>query len=186
MKEGAGFFQQKISFQAGFKFYNLFSIPNLYFLAEYNQVRPYTYAHKIAAQNYAHYNQPLAHPLAANFREGLSILRYKYKDWFFSLKYNYAIIGKDHENSHWGSNIFISDHEAEKGLMSFDNYVGQGLETAIQNRKVELAYLINPQTNLQVCAGFHQRTIKNNQVNQSSPLFYFKFITNLKNRYFDF
>ena len=59
----------KYGFQLGYKVYNVFSINNLSFRAEYNLVRPYTYAHYNPQQNYAHYNQPLAHPLGANFSE---------------------------------------------------------------------------------------------------------------------
>jgi hypothetical protein len=40
-------------------------------------VRPYTYSHKDGGRNYMHYGQALAHPLGANFREYLGIIRYK-------------------------------------------------------------------------------------------------------------
>ena len=41
------------------------------FQVEFNSVRPYTYSHWDQYTNYTHYNQPLAHPLGSNFREGV-------------------------------------------------------------------------------------------------------------------
>jgi hypothetical protein len=74
---GSGFWGNKYSLQLGAKYVDAFGIPNLDLQAEYNMVRPYTYSHKDGGRNYMHYNQSLAHPLGANFREYLGILRYK-------------------------------------------------------------------------------------------------------------
>ena len=41
------------------------------FQVEFNSVRPYTYSHWDQYTNYTNYNQPLAHPLGSNFREGV-------------------------------------------------------------------------------------------------------------------
>jgi hypothetical protein len=59
--------QQKSGFQVGIKAYN-FPLKNLFFQLEYNQVQPYVYAHW-DMQNFSQYNQALAHPLGANFKE---------------------------------------------------------------------------------------------------------------------
>jgi hypothetical protein len=59
-KEANGYFSQKYGYQIGLKSFNVFGVKNLYVQAEYNQVRPYTYAHKKQLQNYAHYNEALA------------------------------------------------------------------------------------------------------------------------------
>jgi hypothetical protein len=40
-------------------------------------VRPFTYSHFDSVSSYTHYNQPLAHPLGANFSEVIAILRYQ-------------------------------------------------------------------------------------------------------------
>ncbi|GGN14709.1 hypothetical protein GCM10010967_58930 [Dyadobacter beijingensis] len=74
---GSGSWTNKYSFQLGAKYVDAFGIPNLDLQAEYNVVRPYTYSHKDGGRNYMHYGQALAHPLGANFREYLGILRYK-------------------------------------------------------------------------------------------------------------
>jgi hypothetical protein len=74
---GSKSWTNKYSFQLGGKYVDAFGIPNLDIQAEYNLVRPYTYSHKDGGRNYAHYGQSLAHPMGANFREFLTILRYK-------------------------------------------------------------------------------------------------------------
>ena len=44
---------------------------DLLFQIEFNSVRPYTYSHWDQYTSYTNYNQPLAHPLGSNFREGV-------------------------------------------------------------------------------------------------------------------
>lgn len=76
---GSKWWANKQGFQLGFKSYNFLGINKLDFLTEYNQVRPYTYSHRETITNYAHYNQELAHPLGANFRESVSKVKYQYR-----------------------------------------------------------------------------------------------------------
>ena len=74
---GSKSWTNKYSLQLGGKYVDAFGIQNLDLQAEYNLVRPYTYSHKDGGRNYVHYGQSLAHPLGANFREFVGILRYK-------------------------------------------------------------------------------------------------------------
>jgi hypothetical protein len=74
---GSKYWTNKYSFQLGGKYVDAFGIQNLDLQAEYNLVRPYTYSHKDGGRNYMHYGQSLTHPLGANFREYLGIIRYK-------------------------------------------------------------------------------------------------------------
>jgi hypothetical protein len=53
------------------------NINNLDLQVEWNRVRPFTYSHFDSISNYAHYNQPLAHPLGANFNEYIFLLKYQ-------------------------------------------------------------------------------------------------------------
>ncbi|MBC8109956.1 MAG: hypothetical protein H7Y04_02735, partial [Verrucomicrobia bacterium] len=50
---------------------------NLDLQAEVNIARPFTYSHESNQTSYAHYNQALAHPVGANFREFVGIARYQ-------------------------------------------------------------------------------------------------------------
>ena len=76
LRQDNGFWANKYGYQLGFKMFDAFKIESLTLQTEYNLVRPYTYAHHNPEQNYAHYNQPLAHPLGANFSEMLFLANY--------------------------------------------------------------------------------------------------------------
>ncbi|MEX0636266.1 MAG: capsule assembly Wzi family protein, partial [Ferruginibacter sp.] len=64
----------KFAMQAGVKYIDAFGVKNLDLQFETNRVRPFTYSHKDTIGNYTHYNQPLAHPLGANFQEFIGIV----------------------------------------------------------------------------------------------------------------
>jgi len=134
----SGFFQNKYGYQLGVSF----NYKNLNYNLEYNQVQPYTYAHKIPFQNYSHINQALAHPLGANFKEFINIVKFKKENFFFSLSSKFIKIGLDSANSHFGQNIFISDLNAsnEGAQYSFGNYNGQGILTKMYVFEPEISY----------------------------------------------
>jgi len=77
IKAGNGWWGNKFALQLGGKYLDLFGIPNLDIQGELNLARPFTYSHYDSSANYSHYNQPLAHPLGANFIEGVGIIRYQ-------------------------------------------------------------------------------------------------------------
>lgn len=184
-KNGSGFFQNKNGFQLGLKWFDL-GLKNLNLQVEYNQVRPYTYAHKTRLQNYSHYNQSLAHPLGANFREALGFVQYRYKNVFIELKFSYALYGADTGSSHWGKDIFQSDFDSQNGYLSFGNSIGQGVKTILTYQDIRIAYLINPATNLNLVAGISNRGQTSIIETQKNNYFYFGITTNLTNRYYDF
>lgn len=186
MRDGSGFFQNKIGFQLGVKSYDVFKVKNLYAQLEYNQVRPYTYAHKTPLQNYSHFNEPLAHPLGANFREVVGILNYSFKDISLQVKTVYAIVGKDSAGVSYGQNIFNSDFDAANGLFSFGNEIGQGLKSTLMVNDIRLGYLINPTTNLNLFLGYTGRSEKIGDVNNQTTYVYLGFRTDLRNLYYDF
>ena len=185
-KLGKGFILDKYGYQLGLKFFDLFSINNLYFQTEYNRVQPYVYAHKTPMQNYAHYNQALAHPLGANFKESVSILNYRYKNIFVELKFNYALYGADTSNSHWGKDIFKSDFDAQLGYPSYGNKICQGVKTTLMYQNISLSYLLNPKTNMNLSVGYTNRTLINYKETKKSNYFYIAFRTSLINIYNDF
>jgi hypothetical protein len=69
----------KQALQLGAKWVDVAGISNLDLQGELNIVRPYTYTHfrNPEYSNYQHYEQSLAHPLGANFREIVGIIRYQ-------------------------------------------------------------------------------------------------------------
>ncbi|MBC8396337.1 MAG: hypothetical protein H8E16_04470 [Flavobacteriales bacterium] len=135
---GGGFFQNKFAYQIGLKS----SFKELKVLLEYNQAQPYTYAHKEPMQSYTHFNQALAHPLGANFKEFVSLLYYTKENWKFTIKLTHAKVGLDSLDTHYGQNIFASDFDAQGdgNEYSYGNFNGQGVSTQINTLYTEMAY----------------------------------------------
>lgn len=104
---GNGYWANKQGLQLGFKWINMFDVKNLDLQLETNIVRPFTYQHDDTVDNFSNYNQPLAHPLGANFYEFIGILRYQpaYK-WNFEGKAIFYRQGLDSAGENFGSNIF--------------------------------------------------------------------------------
>lgn len=126
-----GWWGNKHGFQGGVKYINALGINNLDLQAEYNAVRPYTYSHFIDASlsNHTHFNQPLAHPLGANFREWIGIVRYQpLPRLTLSGKFIYAKQGLDRQGENWGSNIFLDNITRQQ---EYGNRIGQGVATTL-------------------------------------------------------
>ncbi len=161
-----GYWTNKIGYQLGIKGYDIFKIENLSYLIEFNNVRPYTYSHRLAMQNYGHYNQPLAHSLGANFREIVTQLKYRYNNFFFEAKLIYSMIGLDSANSHFGQNIFQSTYDTYDAAINnivvkqYGNVVGQGIKTDLLYCTLKASYLLNPENNLLIEAGLTVRNEK--------------------------
>lgn len=131
---GNGWWANKFGFQFGAKAIDLGGIKNLDAQVEYNIVRPYTYTHRdtlplqnienISIANYAHHSQPLAHPIGANFKEFVFILRYQLGDKLnLTGRYIRTNYGEDVNGSNWGTNILLPLESREQ---DFGNFVGQG------------------------------------------------------------
>jgi len=145
---GSGWWGNKYGIQIGAKYVDVLNIPHLDLQVEYNIVRPYTYAHRgdlaalpeFSPASYSHYNQPLAHPLGANFRELLAIIRYQPIErlsanlFLFSTSY-----GEDIDDENQGGNILRS---YESRLNDFNNTIAQGLVTRITQYRLELSYQV--------------------------------------------
>jgi hypothetical protein len=104
-----GWWGNKQGLQLGVKYIDAFNVKNLDMRLETNVVRPFTYQHGDSITEYSHYNQPLAHPLGANFAEFIAIVHYQpaYK-WTMEGKIIYYKQGLDSAGINFGSNIFES------------------------------------------------------------------------------
>jgi hypothetical protein len=108
VRSGKGWWANKFGIQMGGKYINAFSIKNLDLQGEINIVRPFTYSHYDSVANYTHYNQPLAHPLGANFVEAIGIVRYQpHPKWTTSGRLIVWKQGTDTADSNVGSNVFM-------------------------------------------------------------------------------
>ena len=164
VKNHSGWWGNKQALQLGLKYFNALGIKNLDLQAETNIVRPYMYQHANDYTNYTHYNQPLAHPMGANFIEFIGIARYQplprimlqgklfYTEWGDdSTKTSNTITNNN------GGNISKSYTPIAKAN-TYNNAIAQGIRTNIlflsfqatyqlrHNLFVDLTYVYRQQT----------------------------------------
>lgn len=190
LASGDGSWTNKFGFQLGAKYFNAFKIENLHLQAELNIVRPFTYSHANPLLNYAHFNQPLAHPWGANFYEFIAIAHYKKDRLFGNLKLVVGKKGFDIAGNpiSFGGNLYI---DYNKRGSDVNQTLAQGNKTAIFIGDLQAGYLINPATNLKIFANITYRkftpTISSaNFKADTTTWFNLGFRTDLFNWYFDF
>ncbi|MCX2473195.1 gliding motility protein RemB [Pedobacter sp. MC2016-05] len=144
---GNGYWANKFAIQFGLRGSDLFKVSGLNYLAEFNTARPYTYAHFDRISNYANYNQSLAHPKGANFREFLGIVNYSYRRLDFQAQALYARYGLDPEGLNYGGDIFKG---YETRSIDYGSHIGQGIGTDLYYMKGQVSYLLNPKYNLRL------------------------------------
>ena len=140
LREGSGWWGNKYAIQGGLHYVDAFTIPNLDLQAEVNIVRPYTYSHDTIYTNYAHYRQPLAHPVGANFKEVLGILRYQpIPRLNITGKAIMTRYGTDTTGVNWGGNILKNNSTREQNL---NNEIGQGISNTLLSLHFMASYQI--------------------------------------------
>jgi hypothetical protein len=179
-----GWWANKQGWQLGTKYINAFKVKGLTLQAEYNEVRPYTYSHGSVQQNYSHFNQPLAHPFGANFKEYLGFISYRANRWVFSLQGLMATIGTDTMGSNLGQNIFFSYTSRP---YEYGHKTTQGNKVQLIQSDIRFTYYLIPQLNLRAELGYIQRSIKDDfNYEMQSPYIYFGIKTSIHNFYRDF
>jgi len=135
-----GWWANKQGFQLGLKYIDVAEIKGLDLKIEVNTVRPYTYTFRDSSASYTHYNQPLAHPMGANFREFIAIVRYQpIKKLFLRGQLNYALYGLDTLGSNWGKDIHIAYTSREQ---EYGNRIGQGVKTNLLIGQFMASYML--------------------------------------------
>lgn len=183
VRAGNGWWANKQGIQAGFKSYDLFGIKSLYLQGEINYVRPYTYQHIERLGTYTHYRSPLAHPLGANFTEGIAIVRYQHQRWQLDTRFSYAKTGIDTGGLNYGQNVFLT---YDTHVSEFGNKTGQGLKTEILWAEGTLSYVLNPLYRLSVFATAGYRSYKQEGADLNTVLLQAGIRTGMFNRYYDF
>ena len=138
IKNDPTYWANKFAIQVGAKYIDAFGIKNLDLQGEFNRVRPFTYSHNDTIANYTHYNQPLAHPLGANFQELIGIVRYQpAPKWNIMAKAIYYYKGLDSSGINFGGNIFknYTTRSSENGFK-----VGSGNKLSVLNALLEVSY----------------------------------------------
>lgn len=147
LKARSGWWANKYGIQAGAQYIDVGGVDHLDMRIEFNSVRPYTYTHSdLIGANYSHYNQALAHPLGANFREFLSIVRYQpLKRLVAEARFIHAYSGRDVNGQNWGGNILL-DYDTH--VQDYGNEIGQGTKTTTNLLGLNLSYEIWHNLNL--------------------------------------
>lgn len=129
IKAGNGWWANKQAIQLGGKYINAFGVSQLDLQGEVNVVRPFTYTHGEKTSSYTHYNQPLAHPLGANFKEIVGIARYQpHHKWMITGKVILAQYGLDSNNTNVGKNILLGNTTRTN---DYGFTIGNGIDTKL-------------------------------------------------------
>lgn len=176
-----GWWGNKQGAQAGFRLFELFGIKGLSWQGEFNTVRPFTYTHGSVTQNYAHYNQPLAHPLGANFNEVLSFLTYRKENWLVEARFQLIDGGKSSFMKNKGEDLYLSNTTR---VEEYGHSTSQGEPYGVRMLGVRGSYLIWIPSNLRVEAGYAFR--RQDLPVRETHMLYFGLRTALGNRYTDF
>lgn len=174
----------KFGFQVGVKYIDAFKIPNLDLQFESNRVRPFTYSHYDSISNYTHYNQPLAHPLGANFQEFIGIIRYQpIPKLYICSKTIFYTQGLDSVGVNFGANPF-NDYESRTKDEGFK--IGSGNKATCINTMLDISY--EWKQNLFFDLSFQYRSFRSKQVpvNYSSTLISAGVRLNMFKRNYDF
>jgi hypothetical protein len=183
IKANNGWWANKFGLQMGFKAFEPFKLKGIYFQTEYNAIRPYTYSHGSIYQNYAHFNQPIAHPMGSNCRDWVTIVQYRYKWVTVSNRMVIGNYGVDSSGLNFGGNLYES---YKTRAQEYHNYIGQGLNNNLFYNKVGLEILLIKQNNLKLELAYTLRKLSNSQVTQVTNFFSLGISANLYNRYNDY
>jgi hypothetical protein len=135
---GRGYWANKQGLQLGFKYIDAFDVKNFDLQFETNIVRPYTYQHDDSVSNFSNYNQPMAHPLGANFFELLTIAKYQpITKLNFEGKIIYYKQGLDSAGVNFGSNI-LENYSTRPRDYGFR--IGSGVPANCVNFSVAASY----------------------------------------------
>lgn len=197
-----GYYANKQAYQLGVKSYDCFGVKNLFLQLEGNIVRPYMYSHTpqgtenaVGEDNYAHYNEPLAHPWGGNLWEMVARAQYNRNRWYFQYKLNYGQYGDDWDVEYdvwanyghnvyndYGNYVWIDGVDGKDG-----HYLLTGRKTTVMMNDLIVSYLVNPSYNLNVFAEVaHRHFAAETLETQNDFIFSFGIRTSLDRKYYDF
>jgi hypothetical protein len=180
---GKGSWVNKHGEQIGIKGFDLLRIKGLNAQVEMNTVRPFTYSSRVHFTNYGHYNQSLAHPFGANFRELVGIVNYSYHKFDLRMQVLRATYGLDIDGLNYGKDIYKSylTRVGDEGI-----FTGGGLNTKLIYMESRLAYIINQKTNLRLELGYIIRNEHNDLTKDRQNIVSFGLRSSFRNLYSDF
>jgi hypothetical protein len=185
IKANNGWWANKWGIQLGGKYINAFNISNLDLQVEHNRVRPFTYSHRDSVANYTHYNQPLAHPLGANFSEWIGIARYQpAPKWLIEAKLINYTQGRDSSFQNYGSNIILPNVTR---VGDYGYSIGSGWKTNVTYASFLLSYELRENMFLELQAiARKEEAVTAPLRSNNSTIINFGFRWNMHRREFDY
>jgi hypothetical protein len=179
-----GWWGNKIAYQLGIKYIDVLNISNLDLQLEYNTARPYTYSHSSIYSNYSNYNQAVAHPIGANFKEFIAILRYQpIRRLTLVGKVIAANYGLDPANSNFGKDI-LKDYNTK--VSEQGNYIGQGIATNLMFADFTASYMIWQNTFFDGKIIYRNQDSADQQFDQKTTIYSVSFRWNIAQRLQEF
>ncbi len=181
-----GYWANKQAFQIGVKSFNFLEIKKLNIQLEFNNVRPFTYTANEAIKNYAHYNQPLADPFGANFKEYLGIASYSWKRFDIRAELLYTFYGQEdpaHPNVSYGQDIYKPYYlrASNEGY-----FIGSGIKTDLWFADLKASYTLNYKNNLRIELGYTNRSQTSALASNKTQFITFGIKGSFRNFYYDF
>lgn len=178
-----GFFANKQALQLGIKYIDAFKVNNLDLQFETNLVRPYTYTNFDSVTNFTHYNQPLAHPVGANFKEFIAIAKYQpLPKLHFLGKFIYYKQGLDSARVNFGADIFRSYTSRPR---DYGFFIGSGIPVNCTLSSFTVSYELVENMFVELNTSYRTYNIQNQP--KSNVFFYTLGIRwNIGRREFDF
>jgi len=184
LRNDASWWGNKTGLQLGAKYIDVANISNLDLQVEWNRVRPFTYSHFDSVSNYSHYNQPLAHPLGANFNEWVAILRYQPTGrLLLTARLNAWSQGLDNNNRNSGSDIFRLNGDGRT------SEYGYSLLNGIKATGVNAGFLASYEVKENICIdghAFFRRFKRGAEAAQNTTMFSLGVRMNLWYREYDY
>lgn len=152
--------RNKYGLQAGYKYINAFKVSNLDLQLEYNQARPYTYQEKFDFQSFTNFRTPLTHPLGANFREAIGILRYQpIPRLQTNLTGMYQFFGDDPSpDVNFGRDLLKNRLNTNTGIGLFGHRIGQGIENKVVMAQFTASYMWKQNIFLDISHTYRRQT----------------------------
>lgn len=192
VRAGEGWYGNKQGLQLGVVGHDAFAQEGLTLRTEFNYVRPFMYAHSDTRQNYAHFNQPLAHPYGSNFWELLVQGEWRKGPWVASDIFSFAVLGQDttqEEHGSFGNNMFLPEsarpvRDSEGRPENFNYYLADPSMVTLYHNELRLGRFLEPRSGLMLEAAWTLR-VRTPEVGEGLTTNYFRVgvSTDLRNRH---
>ena len=188
--EGKNSSRNKHGIQVGYKYIDVLKISNLDLQLEYNQARPYTYQEKREFQSFSNYRTPLTHPLGANFKEAIGILRYQpgfMPRLFATFTGMYQFYGDDPSaDVNFGKDVLKNRTVTNTGKGLYGHYIGQGVENTVIMANLNLSYMVKQNVFLDLSHSYRKRTAEDLTIPESTNFTQFSIRVNMVRNDFNF